>query len=147
MKRDEDAVYVCDCSKMDDIIVFRKDGTMMVSKVQEKGFVGSADCKEIQYIGLFRKGDERTVYNMVYRDGAFGYVFVKRFSVLGITRDRDYALTKGTKGSKILYFTANPNGEAETITVHHVSKPKLKKTSFDFNFATLAIKGRASMTY
>ncbi|MBR3529439.1 MAG: DNA gyrase/topoisomerase IV subunit A [Bacteroidales bacterium] len=145
LKRDEDAVYVCDCSKMDDIIVFRKDGTMMVSKVQEKGFVGSADCKEIQYIGLFRKGDERTVYNMVYRDGAFGYVFVKRFSVLGITRDRDYALTKGTKGSKILYFTANPNGEAETITVHHVSKPKLKKTSFDFNFATLAIKGRASM--
>ena len=145
LKRDEGAEYVCDCSKMDDIIVFRKDGTMMVTKVQEKGFVGSTDCKEIEFIGLFRKGDERTVYNMIYRDGAFGYVYVKRFSVLGITRDRDYPLTKGTKGSKILYFTANPNGEAETVTVHHVSKPKLKKTSFDFNFATLAIKGRASM--
>jgi topoisomerase-4 subunit A len=82
---------------------------------------------------------------MIYRDGAFGYVYVKRFSVLGITRDKEYTLTKGTKGTKILYFTANPNGEAEIVTVHHVSKPKLKKTSFDFNFATLAIKGRSSM--
>ena len=145
LKKDEDAEYVCDCSKIDDIIVFRQDGTMMVTKVQEKGFVGSNDCKEIRYIGLFRKGDERTVYNMIYRDGAFGYVYVKRFSVLGITRDHDYQLTKGTKGSKLLYFTANPNGEAETVTVHHVSKPKLKKTSFDFNFATLAIKGRGAM--
>ncbi len=145
LKRDEGAEYAFDCSKMDDIIVFRKDGTMIVSKVQEKGFVGSAACKEIEYIGLFRKGDERTVYNMIYRDGAFGFVYVKRFSVLGITRDKEYQLTKGSKGSKILYFTANPNGEAETVTVHHVSKPKLKKTSFDFNFATLAIKGRASM--
>ncbi len=145
LKRDEEAEYVCDCSKMDDVIVFRRDGSMMVTKVQEKCFVGNPDCKEIEYIGLFRKGDERTVYNMIYRDGAFGFVFVKRFSVLGITRDREYVLTKGAKGSKILYFTANPNGEAETVTVHHVSKPKLKKTSFDFNFATLAIKGRSSM--
>ena len=145
LKRDDGAEVVCECSKMDDIIVFRKDGSMMVSKVQEKGFVGSTDCKEIEFIGLFRKGDERTVYNMIYRDGAFGFVYVKRFSVLGITRDRDYSLTKGTKGSKILYFTANPNGEAETVTVHHVSRPKLKKTSFDFNFATLAIKGRSSI--
>ena len=145
LKRDEGAEYVCDCSKMDDVIVFRRDGSMMVTKVQEKCFVGNPDCKEIEYIGLFRKGDERTVYNMIYRDGAYGFVFVKRFSVLGITRDREYVLTKGSKGSKILYFTANPNGEAETVTVHHVSKPKLKKTSFDFNFATLAIKGRSSM--
>ncbi len=145
LKKDEGAEYAFDCSKMDDIIVFRKDGTMMVTKVQEKGFVGSTECKEIEYLGLFRKGDERTVYNMIYRDGAFGYVYVKRFSVLGITRDKEYTLTKGTKGTKILYFTANPNGEAEIVTVHHVSKPKLKKTSFDFNFATLAIKGRSSM--
>ena len=145
LKKDEEAEYVFDCSKMDDIIVFRKDGTMMVTKVQEKGFIGSTDCKEIEFVGLFRKGDERTVYNMIYRDGAFGYVYVKRFSVLGITRDKEYDLTKGTKGSKILYFTANPNGEAETVTIHHVSKPKIKKTSFDFNFATLAIKGRSSM--
>ena len=145
LKKDEGAEYAFDCSKMDDIIVFRKDGTMMVTKVQENGFVGSTECKEIEYLGLFRKGDERTVYNMIYRDGAFGYVYVKRFSVLGITRDKEYTLTKGTKGTKILYFTANPNGEAEIVTVHHVSKPKLKKTSFDFNFATLAIKGRSSM--
>ena len=145
LKKDEGAEYAFDCSKMDDIIVFRKDGTMMVTKVQEKCFVGSADCKEIEFIGLFRKGDERTVYNMIYRDGAFGYVYVKRFSVVGVTRDKEYVLTKGSKGSKILYFTANPNGEAEIVTVHHASKPKLKKTSFEFNFAGLAIKGRASM--
>ena len=145
LKKDEGAEYAFDCSKMDDIIVFRKDGSMMVTKVQEKGFIGSTDCKEIEFVGLFRKGDERTVYNMIYRDGAFGYVYVKRFSVLGITRDKEYSLTKGTKGSKILYFTANPNGEAETVTIHHVSKPKLKKTSFDFNFASLSIKGRNSM--
>jgi len=145
LKKEDNGEYAFDCSKMDNIIAFRKDGSMIVTKVQEKGFIGSPECKEIEYIGLFRRGDERTVYNMIYRDGAFGYVYVKRFSVLGITRDKEYSLTKGTKGSKILYFTANPNGEAETVTVHHVSKPKLKKTSFDFNFASLAIKGRASM--
>ncbi len=145
LKKEEDVELVCECSKMDDIIVFRRDGTMMVSKVQEKGFVGSQECKEILFISVFRKKDERTVYNMIYRDGNAGYVMVKRFSVVGITRDKDYSLTKGTKGTKVLYFTANPNGEAETITVHHVSKPKLKKTSFDFNFATIAIKGRQSI--
>ncbi|MBP9991062.1 MAG: DNA gyrase/topoisomerase IV subunit A [Bacteroidales bacterium] len=145
LKKEEDVELVCECSKMDDIIVFRRDGTMMVTKVQEKGFVGSQECKEILFISVFRKKDERTVYNMVYRDGNAGYVMVKRFSVIGITRDKDYLLTKGTKGTKVLYFTANPNGEAETITVHHVSKPKLKKTSFDFNFATIAIKGRQSI--
>ncbi|MBP5540810.1 MAG: DNA gyrase/topoisomerase IV subunit A [Bacteroidales bacterium] len=145
LKKDDGAEYVCDCSKMDDIIVFRTDGTMLVTKVQDKAFVGSAACKEIQYIGVFRKRDERTVYNMVYRDGAFGYVFVKRFPVVGVTRDTEYNLTKGGKGSKILYFTANPNGEAEVITVHHATKAKLKKVSFDFDFAKLAIKGRQAM--
>ena len=89
LKKDDGAEYVCDCSKMDDIIVFRTDGTMLVTKVQDKAFVGSAACKEIQYIGVFRKRDERTVYNMVYRDGAFGYVFVKRFPVVGVTRDTE----------------------------------------------------------
>ncbi|MBO4306890.1 MAG: DNA gyrase/topoisomerase IV subunit A [Bacteroidales bacterium] len=145
LKKDEGAEYVSDCSKMDDIIVFRRDGTMIVTKVQEKGFVGSPECKEIQYISVFRRNDERTVYNMVYRDGAFGFAYVKRFSVTGIIRDKENSLTKKTKGTKILYFTANPNGEAETITIHHVSKPKLKKTSFDFSFASLAIKGRNAM--
>ncbi len=145
LKRDEGVVAVCECSRMDDIIVFRTDGTMMVTKVQEKGFVGSKECSELLFVSVFRKKDERTVYNMIYRDGSQGYIYVKRFSVVGTTRDRDYPLTKGTKGSKVLYFTANPNGEAEVVTVHHVSKPKLKKVSFDFDFATLAIKGRQSM--
>lgn len=145
LKREEGVEVACECSKMDDIIVFRKDGTMMVSKVQEKGFVGSQDCKEILFISVFRKRDERTVYNMIYRDGPSGYAMVKRFSVTSVTRDRDYPLTKGTKGSKVLYFTANPNGEAEVVTVHHVSNPKLKKVSFDFDFKTLAIKGRDAM--
>ena len=145
LKREEGVEVACDCSRMDDIIVFRRDGTMMVTKVQEKGFVGSQDCKELLFISVFRKRDERTVYNMIYRDGNAGYAMVKRFSVTAITRDRDYSLTKGTKNSKVLYFTANPNGEAEVVTVHHVSNPKLKKVSFDFDFKTLAIKGRDAM--
>ena len=145
LKREEGVEVACECSRMDDIIVFRRDGTMMVTKVQEKGFVGSQDCKELLYISVFRKRDERTVYNMIYRDGAAGYAMVKRFSVTSVTRDREYLLTKGTRGSKILYFTANPNGEAEVVTVHHVSSPKIKKVSFEFDFKTLAIKGRDAM--
>lgn len=146
LKREDGVVVACDCSRMDDIIVFRRDGTMVVSKVQEKGFVGSPDCPEILFISVFRKRDERTVYNMIYRDGgADGYVMVKRFNVTSVTRDKDYQLTKGSRGTKVLYFTANPNGEAEVVTVHHVSKPKLKKTSFDFDFKSLAIKGRQSI--
>lgn len=146
LKREEGVEVACECSKMDDIIVFRRDGTFMVTKIQEKGFVGTQECPEILFISVFRKRDERTVYNLIYRDGGpDGYVMVKRFSVTSVTRDKDYPLTKGTKGSKVLYFTANPNGEAEVVTVHHVSKPKLKKTSFDFDFKTLAIKGRQSI--
>lgn len=145
LKREDGVEVACECSKMDEIIVFRRDGTMMVTKVQEKGFVGSQDCKEILFISVFRKRDERTVYNMIYRDGSAGYAMVKRFSVTSIIRDREYQLTKGTKNSKVLYFTANPNGEAEVVTIHHVSNPKLKKVSFDFDFKTLAIKGRDAM--
>ncbi len=145
LKREEGVEVACECSKMDDIIVFRRDGTFMVTKVQEKGFVGSQECKELLYVSVFRKRDERTVYNMIYRDGTAGYAMVKRFSVTAITRDRDYPLTKGTRGSKVLYFTANPNGEAEVVTVHHVSSPKIKKVSFEFDFKTLAIKGRQSI--
>ena len=144
LKKDENVEYVCDCSDLDDIIAFRKDGTFVVSKIQEKGFVGNVDCKEIIYINVFRKRDERTVYNVVYSDGAFGNAMVKRFSVTGVTRDKEYDLTKGTKGSKVLYFSANPNGEAETIMVHHKPKPKLRKLSFEFDFAEVAIKGRSS---
>ena len=145
LKREEGVEVACECSRMDDIIVFRRDGSMKVTKVQEKGFVGSQECKELLFVSVFRKRDERTVYNFIYRDGTAGYAMVKRFSVTAVTRDHDYQLTKGMRGSKVLYFTANPNGEAEVVTVHHVSNPKLKKVSFDFDFKTLAIKGRQSM--
>jgi len=137
MKKDE---FVCDCSDIDDIIVFRKDGTMVVSKVQDKAFVG----KDMVHINVFKKNDERTIYNMIYRDGARGNIMVKRFAVTGVTRDKPYILTKGKEGSEVLYFTANPNGEAEVITVFHRPIPKLKKLQFDFDFAELAIKGRSS---
>ena len=145
LKREEGVEVACECSRMDDIIVFRRDGTFLVTKVQEKGFVGSQECKEILFVSVFRKRDERTVYNMIYRDGSAGYAMVKRFSVTSVIRDREYQLTKGAKNSKVLYFTANPNGEAEVVTIHHVSNPKLKKVSFDFDFKSLAIKGREAM--
>jgi topoisomerase-4 subunit A len=137
MKKDE---YVCDCSDIDDIIVFREDGSMSVSKVSDKAFVG----KGIIYINVFRKNDERTIYNMIYRDGTKGKSFAKRFAVSGVTRDKIYDLTKGNKGSEVLYFTANPNGEAEVITIMHKPLPGIRKLQFDFDFGTLAIKGRNS---
>jgi topoisomerase IV subunit A len=137
LKKDE---YVCDCSDIDDIIVFRGDGTFMVSKVADKAFMG----KDIIHIAVFEKNDERTTYNMIYQDGATGPNYMKRFFVKGVTRDKEYDLTKGTKGSKVLYFTANPNGEAETVTIHLRYKPKLKKPVFDFDFSDLTIKGRAA---
>lgn len=135
LKKDE---FVSDCSDIDDIIVFRQDGTMLVTKIDDKTFVG----KDILHIGVFKKNDERTIYNMVYADGPKGFIMVKRFAVTGITRDKPYDLTKGTKGSQVLYFTANPNGEAEVITVTHKPIAKLKKLAFDFDFSELAIKGR-----
>lgn len=137
MKKDE---YVCDCSDIDDIIVFRGDGTFQVSKVADKAFVG----KDIIHIAVFEKNDDRTIYNLIYQDGVNGPSYMKRFFVKGVTRDKEYELTKGTKGSKVLYFTANPNGEAETVTIHLRYKPKLKKPVFDTDFSELAIKGRAA---
>lgn len=138
MKKDE---YVCDCSDIDDIIVFREDGTFLVVKVADKAFVG----QNIIHIAVFNKNDSRTVYNMIYRDGKNGKAMVKRFSVLGVSRDKEYSVTKGTPGSKILYFTANPNGEAEVVRAELRPKPRMKRTSFDFNFADIAIKGRNSV--
>jgi len=135
LRKDE---FVCDCSDLDDMIVFRENGTFIVTKVNSKAFVG----ENIIHIDIFRKNDERTVYNMVYRDGRKGPWLVKRFAVLGVTRDKEYDLTAGKPDSKVYYFTANPNGEAETIKVLLRPKPKLKKTSFEFNFADLAIKNR-----
>ena len=138
LRRDE---YVCDCSDIDDIIVFRDDGTFIVTRAAEKVFVG----QNVTYINVFQKNDNRTVYNLIYRDGKNGKIMVKRFSVLGVTRDKEYNATKGTPGSKMLYFTANPNGEAEVVKIELKPKPRLKKTSFDFDFAGLAIKGRGSL--
>ena len=138
LRRDE---YVCDCSDIDDIITFRQNGTFIVTRVAEKVFVG----QEIIHIAVFKKNDDRTVYNLIYRDGKSGKSMVKRFSVLGVTRDKEYMVTKGTPDSKVLYFSANPNGEAEIVRVELKPKPRLKKTSFDFDFSTVSIKGRNSI--
>ncbi|OCX51833.1 DNA topoisomerase IV [Mucilaginibacter sp. PPCGB 2223] len=138
LKKDE---FVCDCSDLDEIIVFREDGKCLITKVQDKVFVG----KDICHVGIFKKNDERTVYNMIYRDGGNGTSYIKRFSVLGVTRDKEYDLTKGTKGSKMLYFSANPNGEAEVVNIQLKPHSKLKKLQFDQDFAEIAIKGRGSM--
>ncbi|MFY7970561.1 MAG: DNA gyrase/topoisomerase IV subunit A [Flavobacteriales bacterium] len=137
LKRDE-GEYVGDCSDIDDIIVFRKDGKMMVSKVQSKAFFG----KDIIHIAVWKKDDKRTIYNMIYRDGKNGGGMMKRFAVTAITRDKEYDLTKGLPGTEVLHFTANPNGEAEVVTIHLRALERLKKLKFDVDFSTLAIKGR-----
>lgn len=137
LKRDE---YVTDCSDIDDIIVFTEDGTMMVTKVDAKTFVG----KNIIHVAVFKKKDKRTIYNMIYRDGARGANYVKRFAVTSITRDKEYDMTNGTKGSKVLYFTANPNGEAEVVTIYLRQSGSIKKLKFDLDFADQLVKGRNS---
>jgi topoisomerase-4 subunit A len=138
LKKDE---FVADCSDIDEIIVFRADGLCVITKVQDKVFVG----KDIIHVAVFKKNDERTVYNMIYKDGTSGVSYIKRFSVTGVTRDKEYDLTKGSKASKVLYFSANPNGEAEIINIQLKPNSKLKKLQFDEDFANIAIKGRGSM--
>lgn len=138
MRKDE---FVSDCSDIDDIIVFRRDGTMLVTKISEKAFVG----KDILYINIFKRNDERTIYNLVYRDGAKGATFMKRFAVTSVIRDKEYVLTRGAEGSEILYMTANPNGEAEVVTVNLKATTTARVKVFDLNFADLAIKGRDAM--
>ncbi len=135
-----DSEFVCDCSDIDDIIVFRSNGTMQVSKISSKSFFG----KGIIHIGVWKKGDKRTVYNMIYQDGKGGKSMVKRFFVNSITRDKEYDLTKGNAGSKVHYFTANPNGEAEVVQVFLRPAARIKKIKFDYDFSELAIKGRAA---
>lgn len=137
LKKDE---YVTDCSDIDDVIVFLRDGNMMISKVDDKKFVG----KDIIHVAIFDKSDKRTIYNMIYRDGKSGPAYIKRFNVSGVTRDKLYDLTNETKGSQILYFTCNPNGEAEVITVLLRQVGSIKKLKWDLDFASIAIKGRAS---
>lgn len=132
--------YVCDCSNLDDIIVFRKDGTYVINKVNEKAFIG----KNVMHIDVFRKDDNRTIYNLVYRDGKTGFSYMKRFAVTGITRDKEYDMTMGNKGSRILYFSANPNGEAEVLKVILKPKARIKKLVFEVNMGELTIKGRQS---
>jgi topoisomerase-4 subunit A len=141
LKKDEAAVHIADCSDLDDIIAIRRDGTFTVNKIAEKTFVG----KDILHVGVYNKNDDRLVYNMVYVDGASGISFAKRFLVTGITRDKVYDLTKGTKGTKTLYLTANPNSESETVTIQLSDKAPARVKQFEFDFAELAIKGKGSM--
>ncbi|MFN0729473.1 DNA gyrase/topoisomerase IV subunit A [Polaribacter gochangensis] len=136
LRKDE---YVTDCADIDDIIVFRKDGGMIVTKVDAKTFVG----KDIIHVAVFKKKDKRTVYNYMYRDGTKGVSYMKRFNVTSVTRDKDYDLTNGSKGSKVLYFSANPNGEAEVVTINLRAVGSIKKLKWDIDFADLAVKGRA----
>jgi topoisomerase-4 subunit A len=137
LKKDE---YVTDCSDIDDVIVFLRDGTMMVSRVDEKKFIG----KDIIHVAIFDRNDKRTIYNMIYRDGKSGPSYIKRFNVSGITREKAYSLSQDKPGSQVLYFSDNPNGEAEVITILLRQVGSVKKLKFDIDFATLAIKGRAS---
>jgi topoisomerase-4 subunit A len=137
LRRDE---YVTDCSDIDDIIVFTAEGKMMVTKVDSKTFIG----KGIIHVAVFKKKDKRTIYNMIYKDGAKGATYVKRFAVTSITRDKEYDLTKETKGSKTLYFTENLNGEAELVTILLRQSGSIKKLKFDLDFADMLVKGRAS---
>ncbi|MEO8238692.1 MAG: DNA gyrase/topoisomerase IV subunit A [Flavobacterium sp.] len=137
LKKDE---YLTDCSDIDDVIVFLRDGKMMITKVDAKTFVG----KDIIHIAIFDKSDKRTIYNMMYRDGKSGPSYIKRFNVTGVTRDKPYDLTNETAGSQVVYFSHNPNGEAEVITVLLRQVGTIKKLKFDIDFAKLAIKGRAS---
>ncbi len=136
MRRDE---YVCDCSDIDDVIVFTEYGKMQVVKVDSKVFVG----KNILHVNVFKKKDSRTIYNMIYRDGSRGASYIKRFAVTGITRDKVYDLTQGTAQSNVLYFSANPNGEAEIVTVLLRNTGSIKKLKWELNFADMQIKGRA----
>ena len=138
LKKDE---FICDCSDIDDVIVIRKDGVYLITKVADKVFVGN----DILYAQIFLKNDERTIYNIVYQDGKDGPLLAKRCAISGLTRDKEYNLTRGKQGSKIVYLSANPNGEAEVINVHHKPKARLKKLMFEFEFGQMNIKGKSSM--
>ncbi len=140
LKKGDNAELICNCSDIDDIIVFLQNGKYIVTKISDKAFVG----KGIIHVAVFQKNNLRTIYNAIYRDGKQGNYYVKRFAVTSVTRDKEYNLTMGTPDSKVMWFTANPNGEAETVRIHLKPLPKLKKLVLDYNFASLAIKGRTS---
>lgn len=138
LKKDE---FICNCSDIDDVIIFYKDGKYKIVRIADKLFIG----KNILYVNIFKKNDKRTIYNAIYRDGKEGSYYIKRFNVTSMIRDREYDVTQGTPGSKIAYFTANPNGEAEVIKVTLRPNPRIKKLIFEKDFSTIAIKGRQSM--
>ncbi|MEO6346568.1 MAG: DNA gyrase/topoisomerase IV subunit A, partial [Aquaticitalea sp.] len=135
LKKDE---YVCDCSDIDDIIAFTSEGKMMITKANDKTFIG----KGIIHVAVFKKKDKRTIYNMIYRDGTKGASYVKRYAVTGTTREKEYDMTNGTKGSNVLYFSANPNGEAEVVTIFLRHVGSIKKLKWDLDFSEIIIKGR-----
>ncbi|HJX70738.1 MAG TPA: DNA gyrase/topoisomerase IV subunit A, partial [Bacteroidales bacterium] len=138
LRKDE---FVCDCSDIDDVIVIRRDGTYLITRVSEKSFIG----KDIMHVAVFKKNDARTIYNIVYRDGKTGVTLMKRCAITGLTRDKVYDLTRGTPGSKILYLSINPNGEAEVIKVILKPRPRLRNLMIEKDFGELAIKGKSSM--
>ena len=136
----KDAEFVCECSDLDDVIVFTKEGRYVITKVSDKAFFDKGIC----HIGVFRRNDERTIYNVLYRDGKNGPILMKRCAIKSITRDKEYDITKGTPKSEILYMSVNPNGEAEVLKVYFKPRPRLKRVIVDLDFSTLAIKGRQS---
>jgi topoisomerase-4 subunit A len=140
LKRDDNATYICDCSDLSEIIVIGKDGKYRITKVEDKAFFG----KDLLYVGIFNRGDDRTIYNVIYREGKTSVYYAKRFAITSITRDKEYDITTGLPGSQIMWFTANHNGEAETVRIALRPKPKLKKTSLEYDFAQLAIKSKTA---
>ena len=140
MKKDDNGTYICDCSDLSEIIVIGKDGKYRITKVTDKAFF----WKDLLYVGVFNRGDDRTIYNVIYREGKSSVSYAKRFAITSVTRDKDYDITTGEEGSKILWFSVNHNGEAESVRIYLRPRPKLKKTQFEYDFSTLAIKGKGS---
>lgn len=140
LKKDDNGTYICDCSDLSEVIVIGKDGKYRITKVTDKAFF----WKDLLYVGVFNRGDSRTIYNVIYREGKSSVSYAKRFAITSVTRDKDYNITTGEEGSKILWFTVNHNGEAESVRIYLRPRPKLKKTQFEYDFSTLAIKGKAS---
>ncbi len=140
LKKDDNGTYICDCSDLSEVIVIGKDGKYRITKVTDKAFF----WKDLLYVGVFNRGDSRTIYNVIYREGKSCVSYAKRFAITSVTRDKDYDITTGEEGSKILWFTVNHNGEAESVRIYLRPRPKLKKTQFEYDFSTLAIKGKAS---
>lgn len=140
LKKDDNGTFICDCSDLSEVIVIGKDGKYRITKVTDKAFF----WKDLLYVGVFNRGDSRTIYNVIYREGKSSVSYAKRFAITSVTRDKDYDITTGEEGSKILWFTVNHNGEAESVRIYLRPRPKLKKTQFEYDFSTLAIKGKAS---